>query len=200
MSWDETSGVAIETSRSEPAGWGFEPRWLLIIMVSVPLAATLFWWVGVRYFGSRLQFLEYQQFAAVVTVGVAGGYQLYFWVQRNRFRRRAVCLKISLDDRIPFVPEWIWLYSFLYYLMMGVTVVSIQDLAEGVRIIFGGLVLLVTGCAIFYFSPPMSRINSASLKQIRCQHVTSPLCSRWTMIATRSRVCIVHWQPTSDWW
>ena len=153
MSRDETSGVAIETSRSEPAGWGFEPRWLLIIMVSVPLAATLFWWVGVRYFGSRLQFLEYQQFAAVVTVGVAGGYQLYFWVQRNRFRRRAVCLKISLDDRIPFVPEWIWLYSFLYYLMMGVTVVSIQDLAEGVRIIFGGLVLLVTGCAIFYFFP-----------------------------------------------
>ncbi len=142
-----------EVSQSEAAAWGFEPHWLLIIVVSVPLAATLFWWIGVHYFDSQLRFLEYQQFAAVVTVGVAGGYQLYFWVQRNRYRRRAVCLKTDLDDRIPFIPEWIWLYSFLYYLMIGVTVVSIQDLGEGVQIIFGGLVLLVTGCAIFYFFP-----------------------------------------------
>jgi membrane-associated phospholipid phosphatase len=142
-----------EISQPETAGWGFEPHWLLIIIVSVPLAATLFWWVGLHYFDSQLRFLEYQQFAAVVTVGVAGGYQLYFWVQRNRYRRRAVCLKTGLDDRIPFIPEWIWLYSFLYYLMIGVTVVSIQDLGEGVHIIFGGLILLVTGCAIFYFFP-----------------------------------------------
>jgi len=142
-----------EISQSKTAGWGFEPHWLLIIIISVPLAATLFWGIGVLYFDSQLRFLEYQQFAAVVAVGVAGGYQLYFWVQRNRYRRRAVCLKTELDDRIPFIPEWIWLYSFLYYLMIGVTVVSIQDLGEGVQIIFGGLVLLVTGCAIFYFFP-----------------------------------------------
>ena len=50
----------------------------------------------------------------MLTVSVAGGYQLYFWVQRNRFHRRAVCLKIRLEDQIPFVPEWIWLYSFLW--------------------------------------------------------------------------------------
>lgn len=142
-----------EISQSEASGWGFEPRWLLIIIVTVPLAATLFWWLGLHYFDSQLRFLEYQQFAAVVTVGVAGGYQLYFWVQRNRYRRRAVCMKTDLDDRIPFIPEWIWLYSFLYYLMIGLTMVSIQNLGEGVHIIFGGLILLVTGCAIFYFFP-----------------------------------------------
>jgi hypothetical protein len=147
-----SAGMA-EISQSEAAGWGFEPRWLLIIIVSVPLAATLFWWLGLHYFDSQLRFLEFQQFAGVVTVGVAGGYQLYFWVQRNRYRRRAVCLKTDFDDRIPFIPEWIWLYSFLYYLMIGLTVVSIQDLGEGVHIIFGGLILLVTGCAIFYFFP-----------------------------------------------
>jgi membrane-associated phospholipid phosphatase len=123
------------------------------MLVSVPLAATLFWLLGRRYFDSQLRFLEYQQFAAVVTVAVAGGYQLYFWVQRNQSGRRPVCLKIAFDDRIPFIPQWIWLYSFLYYLVIGLTVVSIRDLGEGVHIIFGGLLLLLSGSVIFYFYP-----------------------------------------------
>lgn len=143
----------MEPSEPGRAGWGFKPLWLSIILASIPLVAALFWWVGIRYFGSQLRFLEYLQFAAVVSVCVTGGYQLYFWVQRNRFRRPAICLKITLDDRIPFVPEWIWLYSFLYYLMLGLTVITIQDLGEGVQIIFGGLMLLVICCAIFYFFP-----------------------------------------------
>lgn len=153
ISRDKVSTGSPDVSQSETAGWGFEPLWLLVIMLSVPLASSVFWWVGVHYFSSQLSILEYLQFAAVVTVAVAGGYQLYFWVQRNRYRRPAVCLKIDLDDQIPFIPQWIWLYSFLYYLMIGVTVVSIPDLGEGMHIIFGGLILLVTGCAIFYFYP-----------------------------------------------
>lgn len=75
------------------------------------------------------------------------------WLSIAVSRIPAVCLKTELDDRIPFIPGWIWLYSFLYYLMIGITVVSIQDLGEGVHIIFGGLILLVTGCAMFYFFP-----------------------------------------------
>lgn len=170
---DDLPGEMADIKQSHPAGWGFQPRWLLVIIASIPLTATILWLIGMQFFGSKLHLLEYHKFAAMVAVCVAGGYQLYFWVQRNRFRRRVVCLKIRLDDLIPFVPEWIWIYSFLYYLMIGVTVVSIQDLGEGVHIIFGGLILLVTGCAIFYFFPtnvPSSfrdfEINSLSTRYL----------------------------------
>jgi len=142
-----------KSDKPRSASWGFKPFWLLAIVISVPLAATVFWALGVHFFDSQLQFLGYQQFAAMVTFVVAGGYQLYFWVQRNRIRRPAICLKISFDDLIPFVPQWIWLYSFLYYLMFGIMIVSFQNLAEGIHIIFGGLMLLVVSCAIFYFYP-----------------------------------------------
>ena len=142
-----------EEGLEAPEGWGFEPRWLLVIMVSIPLAGALFWWLGVRYFDSLLSFLEYQQFVIMVAIAVAGGYQLYFWVQRNDVGRPAVCVKLPIDDRIPFQPAWIWPYSFLYYLMLGLTVISIRDLNEGVHIIVGGILLLVTGCLVFYLLP-----------------------------------------------
>jgi len=62
-------------------------------------------------------------------------------------------MEIPLDDRIPFWPRWVWFYSFLYYVMIGLTVISIQDLAGGVHLIFGGLILLATGALIFYLYP-----------------------------------------------
>jgi len=133
--------------------WGFRAHWLLVFLISIPMLASLFWWLGQRYFHSQLNFLEYQQYMVLVAAVVTGGYQLYFWVERNNTHITARCLKISADDRVPFRPQYIWLYSFLYYLMIGLTVISIQDLAEGVHIIFGGILLLVTGCVIFYFVP-----------------------------------------------
>ena len=133
--------------------WGFTPRWLLLALLSVPGVASLFWWMGTRWFDSSLQFFEYHQFTVVIAGIIAGGYQLYFWVQRNNLHKPALCMKISLDDRIPFWPTWVWFYSFLYFVMIGLTVVSIQDLAEGIHFIFGGLILLASGSAIFYFFP-----------------------------------------------
>ena len=45
---------------------------------------------------------------------IVGAYQFYFWCQRNApFEAREFVS--SLDDLIPFVPRWVWVYSFLYY-------------------------------------------------------------------------------------
>ena len=156
----DTLGSIFESSldTSEPAGsikrhWGFQPRWLLASLLSIPLVASLFWWLGTRFFDSRLNFFEYHQFTLLVAGVIGGGYQLYFWAQRNNQQLPAKCLKISLDDRIPFWPSWVWFYSFLYFVMIGLTVISIQDLADGVHLIFGGLILLATGSLIFYLYP-----------------------------------------------
>ena len=133
--------------------WGFQPRWLLASLLSVPLVATLFWWLGTRSFNSRLSFFEYHQFTVLVAGVIAGGYQLYFWVQRNNLHLPAKCMQIPLDNWIPFWPGWVWFYSCLYYVMIGLTVISIQSLADGVHLIFGGLILLATGALIFYLYP-----------------------------------------------
>jgi membrane-associated phospholipid phosphatase len=45
---------------------------------------------------------------------IIGGYQFYFWCQRNPLTP-ARELRLPIDDRIPFWPAWVWIYSFLYY-------------------------------------------------------------------------------------
>ena len=57
---------------------------------------------------------------------IVGVYQFYFWCQRNQWTRPRE-LKLPIDDRIPFRPRWVWVYSFLYYpviLYMNVVMVS----------------------------------------------------------------------------
>lgn len=151
-----------------------QPKWVLVFLLSIPLVAVLFWWLGVRFFRSTLNFLEYLEFAVLVTAVVTGGYQLYFWVQRHNHHYPTRCFKIALDDLIPFWPRWIWIYSFLYYVMIGLTVVSIGSMREGVHLIFGGLMLLLAGTTIFYFFPtdvPDSfreyEVNSLSTRYLR---------------------------------
>ena len=45
---------------------------------------------------------------------IVGAYQFYFFTQRHWIRpaRRFVS---AIDERIPYVPGWSWVYSFLYY-------------------------------------------------------------------------------------
>jgi hypothetical protein len=162
-----------QSARLEINSWGLSPGWLLLILVSVPLVASLFWWLGSTFFGSRLTFFEYQQFCVVITGVVAGGYQLYFWAQRNNQHIPAKCMKLAIDDWIPFWPDSIWLYSLLYYFMIGFTVMSIHDLAHGVHLIFGGLMLVATGAIIYYLYPttvPLSfrefEVNSLSTRYL----------------------------------
>lgn len=45
---------------------------------------------------------------------IVGVYQFYFWCQRNHVARPRE-LRTPLDDRIPYWPRWVWIYSFLYY-------------------------------------------------------------------------------------
>ena len=149
-----------ERRGAEPAGpfaprqgWGFKPLWLLACLISVPLVASLFWWLGTRFFNSPLSFIEFHQYGVVLAAVIAGGYQLYFWVQRNNRHVVARCMRTPIDDRIPFWPSWVWLYSFFYFIVIGMTVVSIRDLAHGVHLIFGGVMLVAIGAAIFYVFP-----------------------------------------------
>ena len=45
---------------------------------------------------------------------IVGVYQFYFWCQRNHAAAPRE-FRLPLDDRIPYRPRWVWVYSFLYY-------------------------------------------------------------------------------------
>ena len=45
---------------------------------------------------------------------IVGVYQVYFWCQRNHVTSPRE-FRLPIDDRIPYRPRWVWIYSFLYY-------------------------------------------------------------------------------------
>jgi len=45
---------------------------------------------------------------------IVGIYQFYFWCQRNHLATPRE-LKLWIDDRIPYWPGWVWIYSCIYY-------------------------------------------------------------------------------------
>ncbi len=126
---------------------------MFLLMVSVPVVAYLYFIIGHSFFDSKLTYIQYFQFSTLLAVIVSWGYQLYFWIQRNSDFFKSRCIKIFIDDYIPFYPNWIWIYSFLYYIGIGFVVVSISSLEQWVQFIFWGIMLLVIQTVFFFFLP-----------------------------------------------
>jgi membrane-associated phospholipid phosphatase len=45
---------------------------------------------------------------------IIGVYQFYFWCQRNPIAPPRQ-FRLGIDERLPYWPSWVWVYSFLYY-------------------------------------------------------------------------------------
>jgi membrane-associated phospholipid phosphatase len=86
------------------------------------------------------------------TILIIGGYQFYFWCQRNPLRPPRE-LRSPLDDRIPFWPTWVWIYSFLYYPGILYTNWVVQSSREFVYLAMSFLGLLAMQMAFFLFFP-----------------------------------------------
>ena len=129
------------------------PKYMLLIVLSTLLFSVVFYFLGKNLADSPLSYKQYLEFTVLISIVIVGGYQLFFWIQKNNYYFKTRCLKTKLDDMIPFWPGWIWIYSFIYYILIGYIVVSIQSIEEGVHIIFGGIVLLAAQCIFFILFP-----------------------------------------------
>jgi membrane-associated phospholipid phosphatase len=87
--------------------------------------------------------------AVVLIVGV---YQFYFWCQRNPFGRSRE-LRLAVDDRIPYWPSWVWIYSFLYYPVIVYVAWVVQSPRHFTYLATSYLVLLAFQMAFFLFFP-----------------------------------------------
>ena len=145
----------------------------LVLLPSV-LAIFLFMFAEYIYSLNSLSLTQYIIYLNILAIIVIGGYQIFFWVQNNNYVRKARCLKIFLDDYIPFIPKWVWIYSVLYYILIGLTVLALSSIENGIYLIFGGVLILVIHCIVFYIFPvqvpPYFReyqVNSLSCKLLR---------------------------------
>lgn len=83
---------------------------------------------------------------------IVGAYQFYFLTQRHPWRP-ARSFHSPLDERIPFVPGWSWVYSFLYYPAILYLNLLARTPGEFTRMAFSFIVLLVLQMVCFTLYP-----------------------------------------------
>ena len=83
---------------------------------------------------------------------IVGVYQFYFWCQRNH-----VCepreWRLPVDDRIPYRPRWVWIYSFLYYPVIVLINWVVTSPRHFLYVAISFMVLLGFQMAFFTFLP-----------------------------------------------
>lgn len=129
------------------------PKLMLVLFISTLLFSYVYFLAGNWLSPNPMDFMSYLVFTVVLMIIIVGGYQIFFWVQNNNYFFPTRCFKISLDDKIPFWPIWVWPYSLLYYIMIGLVVARISSLEEGLYLIFGGLLLLFFQSVFFLILP-----------------------------------------------
>ena len=83
---------------------------------------------------------------------IVGIYQFYFWCQRNTlFAARE--LGLPLDERIPYSPGWVWIYSFLYYPVILYLNANFRSAQEFTQVAASFLLLLALQSAFFLLFP-----------------------------------------------
>jgi membrane-associated phospholipid phosphatase len=89
---------------------------------------------------------------AMTVILIVGGYQLYFWAQRQtRFRAR--CMETRLDAYVGYDPRWVWVYSGLYYPMILLAALTVPTWEEYARNVGCFLLLLAIQVIIFVLWP-----------------------------------------------
>jgi hypothetical protein len=128
-------------------------RTVLLIASSVVVSLFVDYYLIQYYKLSSLTFLNCLSLYVILTFIVVGGYQLFFWAQSFSQKFPVRSIETRLDQYIPFVPQFSWCYSFIYYMLIGLTTISFKSMEEAAVVIFGGIVVLLLGCLIYCFFP-----------------------------------------------
>jgi hypothetical protein len=96
--------------------------------------------------------IDYGVCLIMAIVMIIGGYQFYFFVQRNHIRKPRE-FDTRYDDMIPFWPSWVWIYSGLYYPAILVLVFLQASYENFSKTAFSFLVLLAMQFTVFFLFP-----------------------------------------------
>lgn len=90
----------------------------------------------------------------LVIVLIVGGYQFYFWAQRQTFYK-ARYLTTRFDSWVTYDPRWVWVYSGLYYPMIVLAALSVPTWSEFSWVV-GNFLALLAIQMIFFIRLPVA--------------------------------------------
>lgn len=88
----------------------------------------------------------------ITVVLIVGGYQFYFWAQRQTFFD-ARYFETHWDEKIDFDPRWVWIYSGLYYPMILLAALTVPTWREFAYTVGCFLTLLAIQVTMFVLWP-----------------------------------------------
>lgn len=80
------------------------------------------------------------------------GFKVYQLPQRFNFFGRRI-LKLSLDDRIPFKPNWVWIYLLAYYPLLVSITFFVNDWILLIKIVMNFSIILFLHVLFSFFLP-----------------------------------------------
>ncbi len=83
---------------------------------------------------------------------IIGVYQFYFWCQRNVIEQPRD-LSLGIDERIPYWPSWVWIYSFLYYPVILCINLVVESPREFTHLAISYILLLGFQMVVFILFP-----------------------------------------------
>lgn len=86
------------------------------------------------------------------TILIVGTYQFYFLTQRHPIRKGR-SFNSKIDEAVPFLPSWAWIYSFLYYPAILYLNWIVVDSRHFLMIAFSFIMLLFMQMTFFYLYP-----------------------------------------------
>lgn len=131
----------------------------------------------------------------ITIVLIIGGYQFYFWCQRQTFYP-ARYFETRADRMISFDPRWVWIYSGLYYPMIVLAAWSQPSWDAFSRTVGGFLALLAV--QMFFFLrfpvaiPAQWRVENAAIGRARYPRSQRFLDAVWSYDKLRNSLPSMH--------
>ena len=113
---------------------------------------------------STLKLTDYYIIIILLTYLVIGGYQQYFWTKKNKIKKEVIIPKTLFDNFFTEDSNWVYIYNYIYYLIFGLTVISLKNYKHFAILTLGGFTLLSGLSIIWFFFPNIIdyRINSTN--------------------------------------
>lgn len=108
---------------------------------------------------------KYVIYFAIGVVLFAAGHQVYFWCQRYPLLPPRV-FRPAIDELIPYRPEWVWIYSILYYAVI-VTVFFIVESEREFQQLVSSYTLLLAAQVLFFVAFPVATPRAWRKRNLR---------------------------------
>jgi membrane-associated phospholipid phosphatase len=127
----------------------------------------------------------------ITVVLIVGGYQFYFWAQRQTFFD-ARYFEMRWDRKISFDPRWVWIYSGLYYPMILLAALSVPTWQAYAYAVGCFLTLLAIQVTFFVLWPVAIPSHWRDVPRLKHPHSMRMLDMVWSYDKLRNSLPSMH--------